>query len=171
MSVERRLAYEESARIPLLMRWPKLIKGGSTVDAFALSIDLAPDAPRDRRRPARGGHARALARSAAPRREAAWRDAFLIEYFSDTGHALGEEMGYQAVRTERWKYIHYVDLDGMDELYDLRSRSLRDAEPHPGAVRAGGARAPPGGAGAAHRSYFAIEIAGPVCAGADTVIW
>jgi arylsulfatase A-like enzyme len=29
-------------------------------------------------------------------------------------------MGYQAVRTERWKYIHYTELDGMDELYDLR---------------------------------------------------
>jgi arylsulfatase A-like enzyme len=29
-------------------------------------------------------------------------------------------MGYQAVRTERWKYIHYTELEGMDELYDLR---------------------------------------------------
>jgi arylsulfatase A-like enzyme len=29
-------------------------------------------------------------------------------------------MGYQAVRTSRWKLIHYVDLDAMDELYDLR---------------------------------------------------
>ena len=29
-------------------------------------------------------------------------------------------MGYQAVRTERWKYIHYVDLENMDELYDLQ---------------------------------------------------
>ncbi len=28
-------------------------------------------------------------------------------------------MGYQAVRTDRWKYIHYTDLNGMDELYDL----------------------------------------------------
>jgi N-acetylglucosamine-6-sulfatase len=30
-------------------------------------------------------------------------------------------MGYQAVRDERWKYIHYVDLDGTDELYDLKA--------------------------------------------------
>ena len=28
-------------------------------------------------------------------------------------------MGYQAVRTERHKYIHYLELQGMDELYDL----------------------------------------------------
>ncbi len=28
-------------------------------------------------------------------------------------------MGYQAVRTDRHKHIHYTDLDGMDEIYDL----------------------------------------------------
>ncbi len=28
-------------------------------------------------------------------------------------------MGYQALRTERWKYIRYTELQGMDELYDL----------------------------------------------------
>lgn len=27
----------------------------------------------------------------------------------------------KAIRTQRWKYIHYVELDGMDELYDLKS--------------------------------------------------
>jgi arylsulfatase A-like enzyme len=30
-------------------------------------------------------------------------------------------MGYQAVRTERWKYIHYLELTGADELYDLQA--------------------------------------------------
>ena len=28
-------------------------------------------------------------------------------------------MGYKAVRNQRYKYIHYVDLEGMNELYDL----------------------------------------------------
>ena len=28
---------------------------------------------------------------------------------------------YQAVRTERYKYIHYLELPGMDELYDLQA--------------------------------------------------
>jgi arylsulfatase A-like enzyme len=28
-------------------------------------------------------------------------------------------MGYKAVRTDRYKYIQYVDLAGMNELYDL----------------------------------------------------
>jgi len=42
LSVERRLAYEESIRIPLFMRWPKLIKAGSSIDQFALNIDITP---------------------------------------------------------------------------------------------------------------------------------
>jgi N-acetylglucosamine-6-sulfatase len=43
----------------------------------------------------------------------------LIEYFSDTVFPRVRQMGYQAVRTERSKYIHYTELTGMDELYDL----------------------------------------------------
>ena len=30
-------------------------------------------------------------------------------------------MGYKAVRNGRWKYIHYLELEGMDELYDLKT--------------------------------------------------
>jgi arylsulfatase A-like enzyme len=30
-------------------------------------------------------------------------------------------MGYQAVRTDRWKLIRYRDLPNADELYDLRT--------------------------------------------------
>ena len=53
--------------------------------------------------------------------KAPWRDAFLIEHFSDKVFPRMANMGYQAVRTERWKYIHYAALVGMDELYDLRA--------------------------------------------------
>lgn len=50
-----------------------------------------------------------------------WRKSVVIEYFSDTVFPRVLQMGYQAVRTKRWKYIRYRELDGMDELYDLRS--------------------------------------------------
>jgi len=42
LSIERRLAYEESIRIPLIIRYPKLIRAGSRIDAMVLGIDLAP---------------------------------------------------------------------------------------------------------------------------------
>jgi N-acetylglucosamine-6-sulfatase len=45
----------------------------------------------------------------------------LIEYYTDTVFPRIRNMGYQAVRTERHKYIHYLELTGMDELYDLEA--------------------------------------------------
>ena len=48
-----------------------------------------------------------------------WRDSFVIEYFTDTVFPRILKMGYQALRTERWKYIRYTELRNMDELYDL----------------------------------------------------
>ena len=50
---------------------------------------------------------------------APWRSSFVIEYFTDTVFPRVLNMGYQSVRTERWKYIRYRELKSMDELYDL----------------------------------------------------
>lgn len=121
LSVERRLAYEESARIPLFMRWPKLIKPGSTRSEMVLGIDLAPTLLEIGGAPlSKAMHGRSLLPLMRGER-VPWRSSFLIEYFSDRVFPRISNMGYQCVRTERWKYIHYVDLDGMDELYDLQS--------------------------------------------------
>ncbi len=118
---ERRLAYEETARVPLFIRYPPLIEAGSEIDEFALSIDYAPtllemagvEVP-----------AEMQGRSLAPLfkgKVADWRKSFLLEYYSDTVMPRLVTMGYKAVRTERWKYIRYVDLEGMNELYDLEA--------------------------------------------------
>ena len=42
LNAERRLAYEESARIPVVARYPSLIPAGARPDGLAVSIDLAP---------------------------------------------------------------------------------------------------------------------------------
>ena len=121
LSVERRLAYEESIRTPLLVRYPQLIKAGTVRDELALNIDVAPTllelagvSPL----------ATAQGRSLVPLLKGSgsdWRKSFLIEYYSDKVFPRMRNMGYKAVRTERWKYIHYVELNGMDELYDLKA--------------------------------------------------
>ena len=38
LSVERRLAYEESIRMPFLIPYPKAIKAGTVRDEFALNM-------------------------------------------------------------------------------------------------------------------------------------
>ena len=121
LSVERRLAYEESARIPLYARWPKMIKPGGMINEMVLGIDLAPTLLEIGGAPAmKGIHGRSLVPLLSGEK-VPWRKSILVEYFSDTVFPRISKMGYQCVRTEQWKYIHYVDLDGMDELYDLRA--------------------------------------------------
>jgi N-acetylglucosamine-6-sulfatase len=54
------------------------------------------------------------------RTPANWRSSFLVEYTTDRVFPRTVNMGYDAVRTERYKFIRYRDLAGMNELYDLQ---------------------------------------------------
>jgi N-acetylglucosamine-6-sulfatase len=120
LDAERRLAYEEAIRIPLLIRYPPAIQAGSKPEQMALSIDLAPTLL-ELAGQQLGAHLQG--RSLAPIFKGAvsdWRTSFLIEYYSDTVFLRIVNMGYKAVRGDRYKYIHYLELEGMDELYDLQ---------------------------------------------------
>ena len=121
LSVERRLAYEETARVPLLIRYPRLIQPASRIDQMSLSIDLAPTLLELSKTETTN---RMHGRSLVPLFRGdigGWRKSFLIEYYSDTVFSRVLTMGYKAIRTERYKYIHYLELEGMDELYDLKT--------------------------------------------------
>jgi N-acetylglucosamine-6-sulfatase len=121
LSVERRFAYEESIRMPLLIRYPRAIKPGTTRDEIALNIDLAPTLLELTGVSVPGTM---QGRSLVPLlqgKRMEWRESFLIEYYSDKVFPRALKMGYKAVRSKGWKYIHYLELDGMDELYDLQS--------------------------------------------------
>jgi N-acetylglucosamine-6-sulfatase len=121
LEYQSRLAYEETLRIPLLIRYPPLVKPKSTTSFAALSIDLMPTLLELAEVAAPGNlHGRSLVpllrgETMKPRK------SFLIEYYSDTVWPRIWSMGYQAVRSDRWKYIRYVELEGMDELYDLHA--------------------------------------------------
>jgi N-acetylglucosamine-6-sulfatase len=119
LSNERRLAYEEGLRIPLMIRYPNGIKAGIRPSQMALSIDLAPTLL-DLAGTTPGSELHGV--SLRPLLEGTstdWRSSFLVEYYSDTVFERIFKMGYKAVRTENYKYIQYVDLDNMNELYDL----------------------------------------------------
>ena len=120
LSVERRLAYEEGIRVPIIMRYPPLIKAGSKPESLALTIDFAPTfvetAGGTIPSQYQGRSLMPLIEGAAP---ADWRKSILVEYFSDTVFPRMRKMGYHAVRDEHWKYIHYDEQADADELYDL----------------------------------------------------
>jgi len=114
---DKRLAYEPSIRLPLVMRYPKLIQAGSRRKQMSLNIDIAPTMLELAGvKPLGPIHGRSLVpvlRDA----EAPLRDSFLGEYFLEK--CVPRVRDWQCVRTSRWKYIHYPTLKDMDELYDL----------------------------------------------------
>ena len=121
LNEERRLAYEETVRIPLIVRDPRNTRRGTTPSQMAQTIDLAPtilslagvtDTVR------RQGTSLVPILEGSP---TSWRSSVLVEYYTDQVFPRTLTMGYQAVRTERHKYIHYLELPGMDELYDLEA--------------------------------------------------
>jgi N-acetylglucosamine-6-sulfatase len=122
---ERRLAYEETARIPLLVRYPRLTRAGTTPAQLTQTIDVAStilDVAGVRDTVTRDGRSLVPLLGGSP--AATWRSSILLEYYSDTVFPRMLTMGYKAVRTDRYKYIKYTELQGMDELYDLEADPL-----------------------------------------------
>lgn len=114
---DKRWAYEESIRDPLLVRFPKLIKAGTKLDQLALNIDIAPTflelAGAPIPKSVQGKSLLPLFKNP----KAAWRASILTEYFQE---GQNRTPSWQAARTDRWKLIHYTERDGMDEFYDLK---------------------------------------------------
>lgn len=120
LSLERRLPYEESIRNPLLIRYPPLVPAGLRVPELALSVDLAPTVLEVGGVPI-GGEIQG--RSLVPlfRGDArGWRHSLLVEFYTyENPMPWLVDMDYRAVRTDRYKYVHWMQHPDLDELYDL----------------------------------------------------
>jgi len=120
---ERRFAYEEGIRSPFVVRYPRKVKAGSRRSELVICQDIAPTLIE-----LAGGtvgkqiQGRSLLPLFASRRQAAWRKSFLVEYWAEQAMPWLVGMTYKAVRTDRHKYIHWVNRGSageLDELYDL----------------------------------------------------
>lgn len=123
LSIERRLPYEESVRAPLLVRYPPLVRAGTTLDALVSSIDIAPSilqlAEVKIARHVQGTSFVPLL-SGGPRTTR--QSSVLIENFSDDRpFPWVLDADYKAIRTDRHKLIHWIQHPEFDELYDLKS--------------------------------------------------
>jgi N-acetylglucosamine-6-sulfatase len=118
---ERRFAYEEGIRSPFILRYPRRAKAGAVIKQLVLTIDIAPTLVQlAGGRPPASMQGRSLLPLLAGKRPG-WRKSILCEYFSENALPWLVGMGYKAVRTDRHKYIHWVNRDDgmLDELYDL----------------------------------------------------
>jgi N-acetylglucosamine-6-sulfatase len=116
---DKRAAYEPSMRIPLIMRYPRLVKAATLCEEMMLNIDLAPTI---------------LELAAVPVPDTmqgqSWlnvlngrpgRKSFLYEYFQETDRRF-KRPTVIAVRTKQWKYVTYPLDDSLtSELYSMRT--------------------------------------------------
>ena len=124
LSIERRLAYEESIRAPLIVRHPATIGAAARIDALVSSVDIAPTILQfggANIGPAISGTS-FLPLLTKDRSSVARRAAVLIENFSDDRpYPWVLDADYKAIRTDRHKLIHWIQHPEFDELYDLKS--------------------------------------------------
>lgn len=123
---DKRSAYEESIRVPLIVRMPATVVPGAISDELVLNIDLAPtildiagvdvvDNPMQGRslRPL-------LAGEAVP-----WRQAFLYEYWQENefwkGPGEPRTPSILALRTRTHKLVTYPDYENWTQLFDLEA--------------------------------------------------
>ncbi len=115
---DKRSAYEESMRIPLVMRYPGVIAPGKVIDEMALNIDVAPtliDLAGAKVPEAMQGMSW---KPLITGEKTKWREAFWYEYFYERGYAQPTTL---AVRTDDAKYIEYPGHAQWTELFDLKS--------------------------------------------------
>ena len=117
--IDKRVAYEASIRVPMLMRCPSLIKGGTVVEEVVANIDIAPTVMRAMglKSPAHfdGLDLTPLLRGEHP----TWRDYFLYVYYWERNFPQSPTVF--ALRGDRYKFITYYGLWDTDELYDIQA--------------------------------------------------
>jgi arylsulfatase A-like enzyme len=126
--IDKRNAYEESMRVPLLLTAPGLYEGGQAVDAMVANIDIAPTLL------ALAGveiplhyDGRSFAGLPQTRGEQpgtngttpGWRDTLAYEYYWEFNYP--QTPTTFALRTDRFKYIQYHGVWDTEELYDLQA--------------------------------------------------
>ncbi len=117
--IDKRVAYDTSIRVPMLMQCPELFSGGTVLENVVANIDVGPTIL----------EAAGLARPdhmdgqsflrLAQREDVPWRDYFLYVYYWEKNFPQSPTVF--ALRGDRYKYITYYGLWDTDELYDLQA--------------------------------------------------
>lgn len=141
--IDKRTAYEESMRVPMLARCPELFGGGRTVEQVVANLDIMPTVLDAAGTTAPAG---LDGRSFLPLlqgKPTEWRDSLLYEYYWE--HNYPQTPTIHALRTDRYKYIRYHGVWDINELDDIKedpieSNNLIFSEKHQAVVKEMNAR-------------------------------
>lgn len=120
--IDKRTMHEASVRVPLVVRYPKLVNPGTTVDEHVLSLDVAPSVM-EMTVNGQMENIQGLSWAKLAAGESIdWRKAWLYEYNYETQFPYTPNV--RGIRQGDWKYVAYPHGDGgplrhMEELYNM----------------------------------------------------
>jgi arylsulfatase A-like enzyme len=117
--IDKRHAYEESMRVPLLVWAPGMVKPRSVVEQVIMNVDIAPTflelAGLKKSSNIQGSSFAEILRG----KELPWRNKVFYEYYWES--AFPQTPTTFAVRSDRYKYIYYNGVWDTNELFDLQN--------------------------------------------------
>jgi len=117
--IDKRVSYEASIRVPMMMQCPDLYEGGKVVEQVIGNIDIGPtimqaaglETPQ---------YMDGMSFLEMPNKTPeSWRDYFLYVYYWEKNFP--QSPTQFALRGQQYKYITYYGLWDTDELYDLQA--------------------------------------------------
>lgn len=117
--IDKRVAYETSSRVPMLMQCPNLLPGKSVVEEVVANIDIAPtilQAMSLKKPPHMDGQSflpLALGKNIQ------WRDYFLYAYYWEQNFP--QTPTHFSLRGKQYKYTTYYGVWDTDELFDIQN--------------------------------------------------
>lgn len=117
--IDKRHAYEESMRVPMLCWAPSIVKPGTEIKEVIMNIDVAPSllALAGIGKPAQMQGASFL--PLLKREKVTWRDKMFYEYYWES--AFPQTPTIFAVRSDKYKFIYNHGVWDTNELYDLEN--------------------------------------------------
>ena len=115
--IDKRTFYEESVKVPLLVYCPELFNGGQTINKMVHNIDIAPTILEIAGLVKPAGMPGKSFIPLLKGDSTMWRDKIFYEYFWEYDFPMTPTT--YGVRTDKYKYIHYMGIWDTNELYDL----------------------------------------------------
>lgn len=117
--IDKRVAYEASIRVPMMMQCPNLFEGGKVIENVIGNIDVGPTILQAAGLTTPDYMDGESFLDLPNRPTMAWRDYFLYVYYWEKNFP--QTPTQFALRGNRFKYITYYGLWDTDELYDLQA--------------------------------------------------
>ena len=117
--IDKRHFYEESVKVPFLVRCPELFKGGIVIDKMVQNVDIAPTCLE------MAGIKKPVEMSGfsfvqlLKGNESNWRDRIFYEYFWEWEFPMTPTTF--GIRTDKYKYIRYQGIWDRNEFYDIQN--------------------------------------------------